>query len=207
MRISVIMPVNLSPYESNGFKSASNPEDKFRRAVSSFLDQSFTDCELIIVSDGCDIAEEIYREEYWFYGWIRLLWLPKQEKFSGAVRQEGLKHANGEIICYLDHDDRFGTEHLAIIDKNFDTAKYDWVYYNDYLMKTELTCRERDVKPVQNSIGTSAIAHKRSIDLQWGSGYGHDGEMISKFLLPLPHTKIPTPGYFVCHCSGLNIDF
>jgi hypothetical protein len=58
--ISVIMPVNLGGYKHNNIKSASNPAYKFQRAVQSYLDQTFKDSELIIISDGCFIAEYIW---------------------------------------------------------------------------------------------------------------------------------------------------
>ena len=209
IRISVIMPVNLSPYETGSFKSASMPESKFLRSVASFLRQSVKQSELIIISDGCDIAEDIYDEWFIHIPCIQFKKIAKQSPFSGVVRQTGLDMAKGEIICYLDHDDKFGNEHLQVISNNFDTEKYDWVYYNDFLIKDAVHTikEERDVKPVQSSIGTSAIAHKRDLDVKWGDGYGHDLEMIQKYLIPLPHIKIPTPQYYVCHCSGLKMDF
>jgi glycosyltransferase involved in cell wall biosynthesis len=209
VRFSVIMPVNLSPYSFGSFKSASNPEDKFVRAVKSFFAQSFGDAELVIVSDGCEIAENIYYNRWIYNPQIQFKRIPKQEQFSGKVRQAGLELAMGDIICYLDHDDMFDKDHLKIINDNFDIDKYDWVYYNDYLVQSAdfSVLKERNVKPIQSSIGTSAIAHKRSCNVVWGDGYGHDLEMIQKYLLPLPHAKIPTPQYYVCHCSGLNMDF
>ena len=60
MRFSVIMPVNLTPYTFGNFKSASFPEYKFIRAIDSFRKQVFSDAELIIISDGCSIAEYFY---------------------------------------------------------------------------------------------------------------------------------------------------
>ena len=209
MKFSVIMPVNLSPYTFGNFKSASDPAKKFMRAVSSFIGQSSENAELIIVSDGDALAEQIYYNLSWEKFNIKLAYIPKQEKFSGNVRQVGVLLATGDVICYLDHDDMFGDNHLITISETFDIEKYDWVYYNDYLVKSAdfSVLEERDVKPVQSSIGTSSICHKRSCNVVWGDGYGHDLAMIQKYLLPLPHRKIPTPEYFVCHCSGLNIDF
>lgn len=207
--ISVIMPVSLQQYSYGTFKCASDPVLKFHRAIDSFLRQTMTDSELIIVCDGDMQAWDIVINDYPDNERITLVYIEKQEPFSGYVRQSGLEIASGEIICYLDHDDILGNEHLQIISDEFDTSKYDWVYYNDYLVLSadHQKVRERDVEPVQNSIGTSAIAHKRDIVIKWGGGYGHDMDMIRNFLLPLPHVKIRTPRYYVCHCSGLNIDF
>lgn len=204
------MPVNLSGYSTYGNnKSASKPIEKFVRAVNSFLAQSFKDTELIIVSDGCKDAEEMYQLNWRQISSIQFKALDKQESFSGIVRQTGIGMAKGEIICYLDHDDKFGKDHLQIISDNFDTEKYDWVYYNDYVMlNAEHTIKEeRDNLLALGRIGTSSIAHKRSLNVVWGDGYGHDFELISKQLFPREGIKIPTPQYYVCHIPGANIDF
>jgi len=203
------MPVHLGGYESyGGSRGASNPEVKFMRAVNSFLAQSFTDAELIIVSDGDRMVEDIWAYALHNYPKIQFKYIDKQIDFSGVVRQTGIEMATGEIICYLDHDDMFGKDHLQIISDNFDTEKYDWVYYNDYVMlNAEHTIKEeRDNLLALGRIGTSSIAHKRSLNVQWNNGYGHDWDMIAKYLLPKEGIKIPTPQYYVCHIPGV-IDF
>ena len=200
MRISVIMPVNLGYYENAITHSADNPGFRFIQAVRSFYKQTFRLAELIIISDGCRIAEQLWRKYYSDQQFIHFKYIEKQSQFSGMVRNTGIEMAQGEIICYLDHDDAFGVNHLSIINENFDTSKYDWVYYNDYLVDTIMAEKyERTVIPVQRSIGTSSIAHRRNIDVVWGNEYNHDWHMIEKYLLPLPYIKIPTPEYYVCH--------
>jgi glycosyltransferase involved in cell wall biosynthesis len=210
MRFSVIMPVYLGFYPTyGGNMSALNPEDKFKRAVRLFLAQSFKDAELIIISDGCEKAEVIYNENFASHPEIKFKSIEKQIAFSGVIRQTGIEMAQGEIICYLDHDDIFGEKHLEIVNENFDTSKYDWVYYNDYVMlNAEHTIKEeRDNMLALGRIGTSSIAHKRSIPVVWSSGYGHDWRLIEDYLLHYKVHKIPTPQYYCCHIPGTNIDF
>jgi len=199
MKISVIMPVSLTPYPN----CASNLEYKFQRAIDTYLDQDFKDSELIVVSDGCDMAEKIYIDKY-LNSSVRFKKINKQPHFGGMVRQTGIEMARGEIICYLDADDIFGKKHLQIINDNFDLEKYDWVYYNDILIvDTLFSIVERGISPVPCQIGTSCIAHKRSLPIAWGDGYGHDWVFIKKHLLnKRPGIKIPTPQYYVCHCPG-----
>jgi glycosyltransferase involved in cell wall biosynthesis len=204
IRLSVIMPVYLGGYEGYGSPSASNPEEKFIRAVISFIHQSLSGNELIIISDGCEKARDIYESTFSSHPHIKFKLIKKQESFSGLVRQTGIEMAKGDIICYLDHDDVFGKDHLKIINDNFDTKKYDWIYYDDYVIQnadhTEKV--KRDNILTLGRIGTSSIAHKRDIGVQWGNGYGHDWEMIEKYLMPRPYEKTPTPEYFVCHIPG-----
>lgn len=206
IRISVVMPVYLGEYSFQIHKSATDPEAKFKRAIDSFLNQSFKDSELIIVSDGDEKAMDIAEE----YGdKVDSFIIEKQPLYGGMVRQVGVRRSRGEIICYLDHDDYFGPNHLQIISDNFDTDKYDWVYYDDYLIRSadHVIRQKRSVKPEQNIIGTSAIAHKRSVPVVWADGNTHDWALISKCLLHRPSMKIPTPEYYVCHNSGLKMDF
>lgn len=206
MRISVIMPVCLSPYESNGIKSARDPETKFIRAVTSFIKQSFTDAELIIIADGCEKAEAIYNEQFTTYLNIKFKRIEKQSKFSGRVRQTGIELAKGEIITYLDHDDFIGKDHLMIINDNFTG---DWVYYNDYRIKCKegdsLVFIERAVAPQLYYIGTSMISHRRDINVVWGDGYAHDWRMIEQYLIPRKGIKIITPQYYVCHFHPIDL--
>jgi glycosyltransferase involved in cell wall biosynthesis len=210
MKISVIMPVYLGGYTTWGNnQSASKPEEKFIRAVMSVIHQLHPNNELIIVADGCDKAERIYNDEFSSHPRIHFKKIAKQEPFSGEVRQTGIEIAKGEIICYLDHDDMFGKSHLAIIDENFNTEKYDWVYYNDYVVRNadHSVKEERHNLLALGRIGTSSIAHKRSIGVVWGNGYGHDWNMIAKYLLPKEGIKIPTPQYYVCHIPDGHTDY
>jgi glycosyltransferase involved in cell wall biosynthesis len=218
MRISVIMAVCLSPYQliENGqvvITSAPDPEFKFTRAVNSFFNQSFKDAELIIVADGCYIAEAIYHKYYEKFSNIRFHLIPKQVPWGGALRETGIALAKGKIICYLDHDDMHGKEHLSIINAGFDLRKYYWVYYDDYIIySNEVAQNVLETRPVWQEathIGTSSISHKKSVKLIWGDGYGHDWFMIEKYLLPLKSMKIETPQYYVCHSSnvkGINLN-
>jgi glycosyltransferase involved in cell wall biosynthesis len=203
------MPAYLKPYAFDGIRSASNPQNKFIRAGISFIEQSFKDAELIIISDDCDIAEKLYEDNFLFYSRIRFKRIKKQPIFSGFVRQTGIEMAKGEIICYLDHDDFLGKDHLGIINEHFDITKYDWTFFNDYLIKGKegenLLFREREVKPELFYIGTSMIAHKKNLNVVWPDGYTHDWRMIEKYLLPHLGIKIPTAQYYVCHFH--EIDF
>jgi glycosyltransferase involved in cell wall biosynthesis len=126
--------------------------------------------------------------------------ISKQPAFSGAVRQAGLELAQGDIICYLDHDDFFGRDHLQFINDNF---QKDWIYYDDFIITGKddhgFHAIRRNVTPKFNTIGTSSIAHKKSLNVVWGNGYGHDWYMIERYLFPYPCKKIPRTEYYVCH--------
>jgi glycosyltransferase involved in cell wall biosynthesis len=227
MKISVIMPSYLSPYSyvtEKGFiiYSARNQEEKFKRAVNSFLAQTYEDKELIVVSDGCEKTISILAKEYdnstKFINTpeysnninnelIKAVYIDKQPMFSGKVRQVGIENSSlsSKIICYLDTDDFLEVNHLKTIADNF---KGKWVYYNDFIYKDPKNPNRfiREVKPEFGSIGTSSIAHLKNIKFKWEDGYNHDWKSIKKYLLSLENNKIIMPEYYVCHVSAWGID-
>lgn len=200
------MPAYLGYYQN----CASNRPAKFQRAVQSFLDQPYENKELIIVADGCKETLRQYSHYAdsgeWPEDLVKLVLMPKQDSFSGKVRNGGLFLANGDIISYLDSDDMLFGDHLGNIARGFGGA--DWVYFNDYSAKdAALNMRERETKLVFGWIGTSSIAHRRQLDITWKDGYGHDWEMIRELIEKYPNNaKIVAAGYLVCHLPA-GIDY
>jgi glycosyltransferase involved in cell wall biosynthesis len=204
-KVSVIMASYLLPYPG----SATNRDKKFLRAVNSFKKQTYQNKELVIVSDGCPLTIELYNKYFSNESNIKLIQIPKQELYSGGMRNIALDLVDGDIISYLDSDDILGPNHLQVIVDQFDLEKYDWVFYNDYMVldSTFKKLHLRTVEPRWASIGTSSISHKNIKGLQWGMGYGHDFlfmfNMASSGLKFKKLEKIPE--YLVCHY--MNGDF
>jgi len=198
IKISVIMPVYLGDY--NG--AASDRESKFKAAVISFVRQTYENKELIIISDGCYIAEKVYKD-YLQYKGVRFLKIDKQPLFSGKVREEGLKEAIGDVICYLDSDDLLGENHLSYIINSFSDPALDYIYYNDMLLPPNQQPIPRNVELKHGSVGTSSFAHRKYANKSsWigCDGYGHDWQFISKFIANNGcGKKIYGAEYYVCH--------
>lgn len=189
-KFSVIMPSYLQPYKGNEV-STEVKKEKLRRAINSVLKQSYKSWELIIISDGCDDTVDIY-QEFSENENIKCLKVKKQKMFSGYIRQVGIDNSQGELIIYLDSDDKYGKNHLKNINKNFQS---DWVYFNDYVNK-----KERISSLKVNHIGTSCICHKKTLGVSWAkcNNYGHDWIFIKK-LLNYNGKKIKGGQYHVCH--------
>jgi glycosyltransferase involved in cell wall biosynthesis len=110
--ISVIMISYLSDYQN----SRKYPKEKFIRAVNSFLNQTHEKKELIIVSDGCEITNQLYFEHFDKHNNIYLIRAPKQKSnWPGKLRECARTLANYEWITYLDSDDMFIQNHLFLI--------------------------------------------------------------------------------------------
>src|SRR5690606_13762646 len=96
------------------------------KSISSVLNQTYKDFELIIIDDGStDNTKEIVNrfEDHR----IRYIYQTNQER--SAARNNGIKNAKGKFICFLDSDDGYYEQHLeklytAISENNFQQALY-----------------------------------------------------------------------------------
>lgn len=194
------MPSFLGDYPN----AAKNREVKLRRAIISFLEQSYWRRELIIVSDGCDLTDKAYNilSNQLSTPIVKHVRLEKQPLFAGAVRNAGIQAASGDIIAYLDTDDIILPDHCMRIVEQF--GENDWVYYDDYVA-TESLLRENAVRgnhPEFGHIGTSSIAHKKDLNIEWCDGYGHDWKFVEDLMATSQkYQKISGAGYVVCHVA------
>jgi len=202
-KISVVMPVTLQPYP----RAASNKRAKFIRAVDSFIQQTYANSELVIISDGCDMAEEVYIEHFSKYSNILFEKREKADLFSGSVRDRGIALASGDWICYVDSDDFFASNHLELIASQI-TDDLDWCYSNDniiteYVSNQNINSILRVTELAPGRVGTSAIIHKKNLNVSWQGGYGHDWVFINDLIqLTNKFTKVEA-NYNVCHIPGV----
>lgn len=179
MRISVICPSLLSSYPG----CAPHRQQRFIRAIDSFLANTYSDKEIIVISDGCLDTIKILKRNYkkqMEAGTIKLLSLIRHELFTGSVRQAGIDFASGDVYCNLDSDDTIAPHHLANIATTFNTGKYDWAYYN---IRRKLDIIKDapeevlDAQPTLDSLCTGNVVWKRGLDVTWNNC---DGRMDNK---------------------------
>lgn len=200
--ISVIMPCYLGYYAN----AAADRAAKLERAVNSFIAQDYPNKRLFIVADGCDETEGIYKEKFAHCVDIVLLKIPKQEVFSGNVRQEALGRVITGVVAYLDSDDEFlQNNHLSAVMNGMLSTGADWVYFDEYIYRADRSNNKMAKKLVsleKDSIGTSSIAHKILPGISWSGcdGYGHDWTFVQRLGTTYTnHAKIEGTSYHICH--------
>ena len=201
IELSVIMPSFLGEYDG----CASDRENKFIRAVHSFLESSLYEKELIVIGDNCQITENVLKEYFKHelnIGRIKFYQFPKKQKlFSGSLRSKGIELASGDYISYLDTDDILGKGHLLSILNQVKSQNLDWAYFNDFI-NSDVGLITKKVELKKDSIGTSSIIHRKHKKLNWDKcdGYGHDFMFIDKLIKwSDKKDKIYGGSYIICH--------
>ncbi|MDC0338329.1 glycosyltransferase family 2 protein [Flavobacteriales bacterium] len=79
------------------------------KAIKSVIDQLYQKWELIIVDDGStDNTKEIVLS----FNDDRVIYIYQENKERSAARNNGIRNAKGEYICFLDSDDFYHETHL-----------------------------------------------------------------------------------------------
>ena len=115
--VSVIIPTYKRPEE-------------LKRAVTSVLNQSLTNIEIIVVDDNDPLDEnrrqtEIVMKEYLKDSRIKYL-KHQKNKNGSAARNTGIRVASGRYIAFLDDDDEYEPNRLEIMNAYMDSLDTVW---------------------------------------------------------------------------------
>ena len=113
--VSVIIPIHDRTHE-------------LREAIESVLRQSYTNWELILVTDGSPPATMQVIDAYRHDPRIRVYSYLDQSGTAVRGRNRGIKEARGEYIAFLDSDDIAARDRLAISVREMEREGYDVVY-------------------------------------------------------------------------------
>lgn len=194
MKFTVIMASLLSDYPG----SATGKDKKLVRAIDSVLKQTYQNFELIVVADGCSLTEFIVNKQFTDKR-LKLIKVEHKEMWSNVPRNAGIDAARGKYILYIDNDDKWGPDHLKIINDQMDNTE-DWLYYNDYRWNGKEFIERLINITLYGHCGTSNICHAARLKLRWEKpGYGHDYLFIKQLRKFAGKQLEKTPEYYVCH--------
>ncbi|MGI0107070.1 glycosyltransferase family 2 protein [Salinimicrobium sp. WS361] len=98
-----------------------NREEVIRTAISSVLEQTYTNFEIIVVDDcSTDNSRQVIAGVK--DARLKLLQMPKNSG-AAAARNYGIKHSKGDYISLLDSDDFYAPEFLEETFKGLSTAE------------------------------------------------------------------------------------
>ena len=136
-KISIVMQCFLGDYPGSRFDSLG----KFRRAIKSFENQLYKNCELVIVADGCNKTHQIYNREFKSNPNIKFVFLDRDlteepamyntiehdgadyKVYRGQARALGVTIASGKLITYMDSDDYLAPEFTQTLLLIYNQAK------------------------------------------------------------------------------------
>lgn len=120
MRFSIVIPT----YNRAHFLST---------AIKSVLNQRYTDWELIVVDDGStDNTKEVVMR----YNDKRIKYIYQENAERSVARNNGIKQAKGEYICFLDSDDYYLPEKLSNFKKAIEKLELSpFLFYDGLILE------------------------------------------------------------------------
>lgn len=104
-----------------------NVERYISKCLSSLINQTYTNIEILLIDDGSsDNSTQIVENMSYNRPYIKLI---KQEN-SGVskARNEGLKHANGKYIIFIDADDWIEQNYIELLVNTCEKGNLDFVF-------------------------------------------------------------------------------
>ena len=131
------------------------------RAISSVLNQSYSDFELIIVDDA---STDNTKEVVDMFDDDRIRYIRNEKNLGGAgARNRGIKEAKGDFIAFQDSDDQWHPEKLKIQMEAFSKATPDVaVVYTAFIRKVgdkEFIIPPASVKKREGNIYRELLLH------------------------------------------------
>jgi glycosyltransferase involved in cell wall biosynthesis len=109
---AILKPVRMPPKVSI-ITATYNRANVLRFTIESVLRSTFEEWEMLVIGDACtdDTAEVVAS-----FGdpRIRFINLPENSGEQATPNNEGVRRARGELIAFLNHDDLWTPDHLAL---------------------------------------------------------------------------------------------
>ena len=121
-----------------------NSEKSLKKCLKTIQDQAFEDFEVILVDDGSTDGSYSICQEYTKQD-VRFKTIRQENQGPSAARNEGLRKAAGDYICFIDSDDYISSDYLEELSGLLKGGKSDAVFFgynkvdqNDNVLETHL---------------------------------------------------------------------
>lgn len=112
-----------------------NVEKYIKECLDSLINQTFKDFEIIVVDDGSsDNTINILKKYQTMHSNIKII--QQENQYAGVARNNGMKHAQGDYLLFLDSDDFFDLDLLEktynkAIESDAEVVLFDGDYFDD----------------------------------------------------------------------------
>ena len=143
-----------------------------KKTINSILNQSFKDFEIILVYDDEDLHDLFIIESYFKNNPKIKIIKNKKNLGAGISRNNGIKHASGEIVAFVDSDDFWLPDKLERQTKFMQENNYDFTFCNyNKLISDKKIIKVKSTKSVlnysdllgSNEIGLSTVQLNKKI--------------------------------------------
>lgn len=99
------------------------------KAVESVLAQTYTNFEVIVVDDGstdntATVLKALAAKDK------RVVYIFQENQERSAARNNGIDHAKGEYVCFLDSDDTYEPPHLRLLKETITQKGHEAALYH-----------------------------------------------------------------------------
>jgi len=164
-KISIIVPVY-------------NADKYINRCLDSLLNQSYENTEIILVNDGSKDDSAGICEQYKAID-PRIKLIHQINQGQSVARNEALKIATGNYICFVDADDYVSSEYVYKLyklmqDNNSDISMCDFTYFYDKKLKKDVISNGKNIVKMLSAKDMLLNMHKVKNELYvvvWGKLY------------------------------------
>lgn len=187
--ISIILPVY-------------NRQEYIERAIDSVLGQSYEQWELIAVDDGStDLSASLIEKYKQHTSQIKIIYQYHQNLPS--AKNNGIQHARGNIITFLDSDDEFKKDHLKFrVEYLNQNPKIEFIYGGVKIIGNEYVPDKYDLTKLVHlsacTIGATFFGKKEVFEKLGGFRqlpYSEDSEFLERVINHYKVSKVNFPTY------------
>ena len=135
-----------------------NAENYIRHCIDSVLAQDYQDFEIILINDGSKDQSDIICQEYAQRD-NRIVYLQQANSGVSTARNNGISHATGEWISFIDADDYIEPDYCSIL-QSIDSKNADWIFCGT-------SQSQEDKTPTQSIASQQLITQKSQIQSIW----------------------------------------